>query len=255
MCGIAGIIGDNKRVLRPGLIDRMTDLIAYRGPDGRGAVVFEDDGVALGQRQLSIIDPKPTGAQPIQSSDGRYWVVFNGEIYNYREIRADLESRCEQFRSHSDTEVLLVAYAVWGEQCLERFIGMFAFAIWDTRDKKLFAARDRLGVKPLYFAQDNGAFIFASEVKSILVANSKTCAVDRTLIDAYMSFGYVPGEQTLFKGIDRLLPGHCLTWSAGKLLIRQYWDYDFNTHLDKGVSVHVDDIESLLRSSIDLRLR
>ncbi len=255
MCGIVGIIGNRTLVARTGLIDKMTDLMDYRGPDGRGSVIFEDDGVALGHRRLSIIDPKPSGAQPMQSSDRRYWIVFNGEIYNYREIRADLESQGEQFHSQSDTEVLLTAYAVWGEQCLERFIGMFAFAIWDTRDKKMFAARDRLGVKPFYFAAADGGLVFASEPKSILVADSKSRDVDRSLIDAYMSFGYVPGTQTLFKGIDRLLPGHYLAWSAGKLAIRQYWDYDFSKQQDKGVAAHVDDIEALLRSSIDLRLR
>ena len=255
MCGIAGIICDKKHAELSALIDRMTDLMAYRGPDGRGSAVFEDDGIALGHRRLSIIDPKPSGAQPMQSSDRRYWIVFNGEIYNYREIRSDLESRGELFRSHSDTEVLLSAYAIWGEQCLERFIGMFAFAIWDTRDKKLFAARDRLGVKPFYFAYENDTLIFASEPKSILVAREKPREVDRSLIDAYMSFGYVPGKKTLFKGIDRLLPGHCLTWCSGNLSIRQYWDYDFSSQQDKGVVAHVDDIEKLLRSSIDLRLR
>lgn len=255
MCGIAGIIGDKKRILRHGLIDRMTDLMDYRGPDGRGTVVIEADGVALGHRRLSILDPKPTGAQPMQSSDGRYWIVFNGEIYNYREMRADLESRGEQFRSHSDTEVLLTAYAVWGEQCLECFIGMFAFAIWDTQEKRLFAARDRLGVKPFYFSHDGDGLIFASELKAILIADARLRDIDHSLIDAYMSFGYVPGEKTLSKGVDRLLPGHCLNWAAGKLKIRKYWDYDFSRQQDKGVAAHVEDIEALLRSSIDLRLR
>jgi asparagine synthase (glutamine-hydrolysing) len=236
-------------------MDNMTDLMAYRGPDGRGTVIFADDGVALGHRRLSIIDPKPSGAQPMASSDRRYWIVFNGEIYNYREIRSDLEAIGEQFRSHSDTEVLLAAYSVWGVQCLERFIGMFAFAIWDTRQKRLFAARDRLGVKPFYFAKRGDGLVFASEVKAILAADTEPRGIDPSLIDSYMSFGYVPGAKNLLIGIGRLLPGHWLTWTADELNIAQYWDYDFGRQQDKGLIVHARDIEGLLRSSVDLRLR
>jgi asparagine synthase (glutamine-hydrolysing) len=255
MCGIAGIIGDRHRTASSEPIDRMIDLMPYRGPDGRGTVLFSEDGVALGHRRLSIIDPKPSGAQPMATTDGRYCVVFNGEIYNYREIRSVLENGGHVFRSRSDTEVLLAAYAAWGERCLERFVGMFAFAIWDTREKILFAARDRLGVKPFYFARDRDTLLFASEIKAILSVDSEHRGIDQTLIDAYMSFGYVPGETTMFKGISRLLPGYCLTWSAGELSVRQYWDFDFDRHDDKGLTVNTAEVEQLLRDSIELRLR
>lgn len=253
MCGIAGVVGIAEWA-EQGCIDRMTDLMSYRGPDGRGTMIFPDDAVAFGHRRLSIIDPNPSGAQPMVSADGRYWIIFNGEIYNYREIRAELEALGVGFRSRSDTEVLLAGYAVWGERCLERLVGMFAFAIWDTEEKRLFAARDRLGVKPFYFARRREGIVFASEVKAVLAAGgSYSC--DALLIDAYMSYGFVPGAHTMTTGVERLLPGHCLTWRAGHLAIRQYWDFDFSAVQDRGAVAHAAEVERLLRNSIDLRLR
>lgn len=255
MCGIAGIIGDRGLTVVGGPIHRMLDSVPYRGPDGRGIALFTDDNVALGHVRLSIIDPKPSGNQPMATADGRYHITFNGEIYNYREIRGDLQSRGYHFISQSDTEVLLTSYVVWGERCLERFIGMFAFAIWDAQEKILFAARDRMGVKPFYYLCDGHTLIFASEIKSILAVQSFSQELDHTLVDAYMSFGYVPGEATLFPGILRLLPGHSLTWRDNRLMVGPYWDFDFNNQVDKGVCATAGDVEGLLRDSIDLRLR
>lgn len=254
MCGIAGIAGRFNSPLGAE-IDKMVDLVGYRGPDGRGVSLFPEDGVALGHRRLSIIDPNPTGAQPMSLADGDLHIVFNGEIYNYLEIRQELESYGCRFRSHSDTEVLLYAFRQWGRACLERLVGMFAFAVWDSRKKELFAARDRLGKKPFYYAGNDCEFVFASEVKSILAVDKNLRGVDVGLIDAYMSFGYVPGEKSLHKGIRRLLPGHCLTWSKSGLKVDKYWDFDFDNQRDKGLAAHVSDIEQLLSSSIDLRLR
>ena len=226
MCGIAGII-DVKSVPRAADIGTMIADIAYRGPDGAGQVCLEPDGVALGHRRLSILDLSPAGNQPMASDNGRLWIVFNGEIYNYLEIRRDLEALGRTFRSGSDTEVLLDAYEQWGPACLERFMGMYAFAIWDRDKRELFAARDRLGIKPLYYRVTEHGLLFASEIKSILAVQEDSQEVDASLIDAYMNFGYVPGEYTLHKGVKRLLPGHTLTWRDNRTRVSRYWDLRF----------------------------
>jgi asparagine synthase (glutamine-hydrolysing) len=254
MCGIAGII-DSEIPPTSKAISAMIDDISYRGPDGTGQICFLTDGVALGHRRLSIIDLSEAGNQPMASENGRFWIVFNGEIYNYLEIRKDLESLGRRFRSNSDTEVLLQSYEQWGANCLKRFMGMFAFAIWDHEKRELFAARDRIGIKPFYYLITSQRFIFASEVKSILSVKAIPHTVDISLVDSYMDFGYVPGEDTLHRGIKRLLPGNMLVWRDGKVTVSSYWDLDFTAGQENKSQEWVSKLETLLKESISLHLR
>jgi asparagine synthase (glutamine-hydrolysing) len=254
MCGIAGIV-DTRNPPTEELLERMIASVAYRGPDGAGKICFPQDGVGLGHRRLSILDLTDAGRQPMASADSRYWITYNGEVYNYLEIRRELESLGRTFHSDTDTEVLLAAYEQWGRECLRRFMGMYAFAIWDTATKTLFAARDRLGIKPFYYRHKGGSFTFASEIKSILAVLAEPSTVDRSLIDVYMDFGYVPGEETMHSGIQRLLPGHFLIWHEGRLQTSSYWDLRFDSQRDDGTDNHADGIRSLLEGSIKLHLR
>jgi len=254
MCGIAGIV-DLAAPPSSADVGAMIADIAYRGPDGTGQVCLEADGVALGHRRLSILDLSPAGNQPMASGSGRFWLVFNGEIYNYLEIRADLEALGCTFRSGSDTEVLLCAYEQWGPACLERFMGMYAFAVWDRSKRELFAARDRLGIKPLYYRETAHGLLFASEIKSILAVQTDPRSVDVSLIDAYMDFGYVPGERTLHAGIKRLLPGHTLTWRDNRTTISRYWDLRFGERGHDAIDDCAGEIKGLLKDSIALHLR
>lgn len=254
MCGIAGIINT---LNPPGAaeIGAMIADIAYRGPDGVGQICLEADGVALGHRRLSILDLSDAGAQPMVTSGGRFWVVLNGEIYNFLEIRRNLEALGRTFRSGTDTEVLLYAYEQWGAACLDQFVGMYAFAIWDRDRRELFAARDRLGIKPFYYRETAHGILFASEIKSILAVDVDRPGVDRSLIDAYMEFGYIPGEETLHKGIKKLLPGHTLTWREGRTRVSRYWDLGFGEQFDGGIAGCAERIKDLLEGSMVLHLR
>lgn len=236
-------------------INRMRDAFPYRGPDDWGSLVIERDGLALGHRRLSILDLSEMGRQPMSLPEKDLHVVFNGEIYNYLEIKSDLQKTGYTFRTGTDTEVLIKAYDLWGAECLQKFVGMFAFAIWDGERKQLFLARDRLGKKPLYYCRSGDRFLFASEVKAILAALERKPSVDHTLIDSYMSFGYIPGENTLHKGIKRLLPGCCLLLSRSGLSIRQYWDLRFSNGEDLGLPYYARRLEEMLNEAINLRLR
>ena len=254
MCGIAGII-DTLKPPSPTEIGTMIADFAYRGPDAVGQICLETDGVALGHRRLSILDLSEAGAQPMASRSGRFWLVYNGEIYNYLEIRRDLAALGYEFRSGSDTEVLLCAYEQWGGACLERFMGMYAFAIWDRNRRELFAARDRLGIKPFYYRETARGFLFASEIKSVLAVQTDPRGVDASLIDAYMDFGYVPGQDTLHKGIKRLLPGHTLTWRDNRTTVSAYWNLEFDGQGKDEIAVCADKVNALLKDSVALHLR
>lgn len=255
MCGIAGIV-DVRSDPRPAAIEAMVANIPYRGPDGVGHTCIEGHGVALGHRRLSILDLSDAGRQPMASASGRFWITYNGEIYNYLEIRRELQSLGWSFRSSSDTEVLLCAYEQWGAACLDRCMGMYAFAIWDKEKRELFAARDRLGIKPLYYAQTpGGGLLFGSEIKSILAVREDRGEVDSSLIDSYMSFGYVPGEETLHKGVRRLLPGHTLTWRDGVVQCRSYWELDFGKRQEGSLDACAARTREMLQESVALHLR
>lgn len=255
MCGIAGLIGRPGTVLES-YVQAMIAPIDYRGPDGCGTVAIPEEGVALGHRRLSILDLSDAGRQPMASDDGHLLMVFNGEIYNYVEIREELRSLGYTFRSSTDSEVLLKAYEQWGDRCLSRLMGMYAFAIWNRRTRTLFAARDRLGIKPLYYlVTADGQLAFASEIKSILAIPGARNGVEESLIPAYMDFGYVPGEQTLHRGVMRLLPGHSLEWRSGKLETKSYWSLDFGQRELGTHEEHVESIRGMFRESVDLHLR
>ena len=219
MCGICGFTGQN--VDRGQVLTDMMNRIIHRGPDGAGQ--YMDDEIAMGFRRLSIIDLEG-GDQPMRTEDGRLVITFNGEIYNYRELREELKGRGHSFRTRSDTEVLLHGYSEYGVKILDRLRGMFAFVIWDTRKKELFGARDMFGIKPFYYVQAGGSFIYGSEIKSILEYPGYEREVNLEALEQYMSFQYSVLPETFFKGIFRLPAGHYMIWKDGKLRTRRYFD-------------------------------
>ncbi len=256
MCGIAGIKGF-KEQLHPQDIEKMGAVFSYRGPDDQGLFFNGEHRVGFAHRRLSILDTSRAGVQPMTDEKHELVIVFNGEIYNYIELRKILETRGYRFRTQTDTEVILAAYKEWGRNCLERFNGMWAFAIYDMQTREMFMARDRLGIKPLYYyLDDKGVFFFASEIKAILQGTKERPGFEAARLDDYMSFGYIPGEHTLFKGIKRLLPGHYMQVSQNnKIHKHQYWDLNFNQSQDLGLNHYVEKGREILNSAIDLRLR
>ncbi len=225
MCGICGKLNfDRERPVSPALMRAMADTIAHRGPDDDGYYV--KGALGFGFRRLSIIDLS-TGHQPLSNEDGSVWVVFNGEIYNYRELRAELVGRGHIFKTQSDTEVLVHLFEEYGEQFVEKLQGMFAFAIWDERRHTLFLARDRVGIKPLYYYISDKCLIFGSEIKAVLADPEVEREVAPEMIDRFLTFYYVPGEETLFRNIFKLAPGSHMTVRNGSVQIKQYWDLSF----------------------------
>ena len=226
MCGIAGFVEASGAIspFHPeqsrALVHRMCDVIRHRGPDDEG--VWLDEGVALGMRRLSIIDLS-TGHQPIHNEDRSVWIVFNGEIYNFLELRRELEALGHRFYTATDTEVIVHAYEEWGKQAIVRLRGMFGLAIWDARLRTLLVARDRIGIKPMHYAAVNGRFYFASEIKSLLQAPDLPRDLDAGALDHYLSFLYTPRDGSIFKSVHKLPPGHLLTWTDGRVAIEQYW--------------------------------
>jgi asparagine synthase (glutamine-hydrolysing) len=226
MCGIAGVFDFQGSPADPGLLRSMAEALHHRGPDDEG--VFGDGGVGLAFKRLSIIDLSG-GHQPMTSDCGRYTVIFNGEIYNHADLRRVLETdHGVRFHTRSDTEVILAAYRCWGADALRRFNGMFAFALWDSRDRSLFLARDRMGKKPLYYASVPGGIVFASEVRALFRHPGVRPAVDRSRIATFIAYRYVPGEETLFEGVRCLPPASHLTVNAAGIgRTETYWDYSF----------------------------
>jgi asparagine synthase (glutamine-hydrolysing) len=228
MCGIFGIIAQNARVA-PEVLERGTRSLAHRGPDDSGTILLRDTDaglteIGLGSRRLAILDLSPLGHQPMHDAENGNWIVYNGEIYNFRDVRKELEQAGATFVSQSDTEVLLKAYARWGESCLAKFRGMFAFAIWDARRHRLLLARDPMGIKPLYYAQSGSYFLFASEVRTLLGTGLVHRRLDHAGLVNYLTFGSAYDPLTLVEGVRGLLPGHTLTWEGGTLRQSQYWD-------------------------------
>lgn len=223
MCGICGIFFSNRdwRV-NPEVLAGMNRRIAHRGPDDEGFFVEENVGLAM--RRLSIIDVQ-SGHQPLTNENQNIWIVYNGEIYNHAELRADLEARGHRYRTHSDTETIVHLYEEYGRDCVNRLRGMFAFAIWDRRRRVLFAARDRLGIKPFYYRWDGKSFLFGSEIKAILAYPGMDAEFDRTKLAEYLAFGYITGPGTMLAGIGKLMPGHTLELpEGGEPKIQRYWD-------------------------------
>ncbi len=228
MCGIFGIIAHNARI-PDGVLERGTLSLAHRGPDDSGTILLRDSvpepaEIGLGNRRLAILDLSPLGHQPMHDAETGNWIVYNGEIYNFRDIRDELEKSGTNFVSHSDTEVLLKAYVRWGEACLAKLRGMFAFALWDARRHRLFIARDPMGIKPLYYAQAGSYFTFASEVRTLLGTGLVPPRIDPAGLINYLTFGSAYDPLTIVDGVRALPPGHTLTWEGGVLRQASYWD-------------------------------
>src|SRR5262245_52501435 len=222
MCGIAGIVKLNPDdTVDEVRVKRMRDVLRHRGPDGEG--LWLDGPVGLGHRRLSIVDVA-AGHQPMANEDETVWITYNGEIYNHARLRPELLANGHRYRTRSDTETIVHLYEELGERCVERLQGMFAFAIWDRRQSRLLLARDRLGIKPLYYAVNDDELLFASEVKAILAGSNHRPTFNESVLPEYLASGFVSGEDTFFRGIRKLLPGRTLTWSAGEgIRQRRYW--------------------------------
>lgn len=263
MCGIAGLFD----LARTGPADdfatmahRMADALAHRGPDGRDAWGDADAGVGLGHRRLAIIDLTATGAQPMHSADGHHVIVYNGEVYNFRELRSELEARGHSFRGTSDTEVMLAAFAEWGlEKAVQRFVGMFAFALFDRQARTLHLVRDRLGIKPLYWGLADGRLLFGSEMRALMAHPAFRAEIDREAVAAFLRYSYVPTPATIFRGVQKLRPGCILSVSSGgEPTIKPYWRLRDIIAIAPKFSLSVDDaaaaLDGLLRDAVRGRM-
>src|SRR5215207_5140351 len=256
MCGINGIAfsSRSRRRVDPAVVKRMRDVITHRGPDDEG--IYIDDRVGLGRRRLSIVDVA-SGHQPMTNEDGSIYITYNGEVYNHADYRDDLESRGHVYRTHCDTETILHLYEEYGDACVEHLRGMFAFAIWDRNKRELFIARDRLGVKPLYYVHtSDGSLYFASEIKALLEACAVKPELNFAAFSDYLANHATSGEETLFGGVKRLMPGHTLNWRDGEIKIKKYWDVSFAKVAADGRSDkdYIAEWSELFRKSVKLRL-
>ncbi|MGH9893396.1 MAG: asparagine synthase (glutamine-hydrolyzing), partial [bacterium] len=249
MCGISGRFNFDGRPVTGAEITAMRDVMVHRGPDDAG--LFLGGPVGLGHRRLSIID-LAGGHQPLNNEDGTVTVVFNGEIYNFRELRRELQARGHTLATRSDTEVIVHLYEEMGAECVQRFRGMFAFALWDARRQQLFLARDRLGIKPLYYAQTAGSLLFASEIKGLLQAGDLPVVLDPQGLRRYLAYRHPYGHGTLFKGIRQLPPGHILLANAGGVTVRRYWDVPPREAAGSGASAEA--FLPVLEEAVKLRM-
>ncbi len=256
MCGINGIAfsSRSRRTVDAAVLKRMRDVITHRGPDDEG--IFIDGAVGLGHRRLSIVDVK-AGHQPMANEDNTLHITYNGEIYNHADFRAELEAKGHVYQTHCDTETILHLYEEHGKHCVDYLRGMFAFAIWDQRRKELFVARDRLGVKPFYYVHtDDGSLYFGSEIKTLLEAGAIKPEINYHAIPDYLANHAPSAEETLFRGVKRLLPGHVMLWRDGELRVSRYWDVSFVRHEDegRGDKDYIAEWSELFRTSVRLRL-
>src|SRR6266446_4978297 len=259
MCGIAGLVyiqeasKARSEEERAQILESMCRVITHRGPDDQGVLL--KNGVALGMRRLSIID-LAGGHQPISNEEEAVTIVFNGEIYNYRELQTILQSRGHRFRTNCDTEAIVHAYEEFGGSCVNYLRGMFAFAIWNDRQKKLFIARDRVGKKPLYYSVTRGGtLVFGSELKSLLEHPDIERNINPQALDAYFSLGYVPDPISIFENVEKLAPGHHLTFANGRLSIERYWDFSYESNGNGHSAVdYLDELRALLDEAVKLRL-
>ncbi|HEX8116290.1 MAG TPA: asparagine synthase (glutamine-hydrolyzing), partial [Pyrinomonadaceae bacterium] len=252
MCGIVGMVNLDGRAADAGLLARMNQAILHRGPDEDGTYLKEHVGLAM--RRLAIIDLKG-GQQPIADEEGGAWIVYNGEVYNYREVKRGLEARGHRFHTDCDTEVVLHAYLEYGEDCPKHLRGMFAFAVWDERKRELFLARDRVGKKPLLYAKTRDSFVFGSEFSALLLHPSVSREIDRAALDDYLSFMCVPAPQTAYRDIRKLEPGHSLTLAKdGEIRTRRYWEPDFSKKVKLSEEEAGERALELLREAVRVRL-
>jgi asparagine synthase (glutamine-hydrolysing) len=255
MCGIVGIVNLDGKPVDRALLDRMTRALAHRGPDGEGVTI--DGAVGLGNRRLAIIDLSPLGAMPMATHDADFVITYNGELYNFLDLRHELEGRGHRFRSRTDTEVVLNAYVEWGERCVEHFNGMFAFAVHDRRRAELFLARDRYGVKPLYVAEARGTFLFASEIKCFLEHPQFDVRLSLPHLLEYFTFQNIFTDGTLFDGVRLLPPGRSLTISLrnGTRNERVYWDFDFTERPgSESDEEYAEELDRLFRQAVERQL-
>jgi asparagine synthase (glutamine-hydrolysing) len=259
MCGIYGYLSSNEPV-DPLVLHKMGKVLRHRGPDDKGELVLVRDSgnvsVGLGHRRLSIIDLSSAGRQPLANENESVWITFNGEIYNFRELRRQLEADGHRFRSKSDAEVIVHLYEKMGIRCLEKLKGMFAFALWDDRKQSLFLARDRIGKKPLHYAAGNGFLIFGSEIKSILQHPQITREIELGSLSKYLTYEYVPAPATIFKSIKKVEPGHYIEYQEGKLKASQYWDIPMEDYpvCSNTENEYVEELRELLKKQIQCRL-
>jgi asparagine synthase (glutamine-hydrolysing) len=254
VCGICGIANyDTQEPINPKILERMRDVLNHRGPDDAGSYI--EGPIGFGARRLAILDVTAASHQPMTTNDASLVIVFNGEIYNYIELRRDHLDGRYHFSTKSDTEVLVRLYDRFGEDCVEFLNGMFAFAIWDRKRRKLFLARDRFGVKPLYYTVQNGSFIFSSEIKSLLQHPKVSTEISPTAVDQFITYGYVLTAPTVFSNIHHLPAGHTLTWQDGQIAVRRYWDMKFEPREDISAQEHGERLLDLLNDSVRLRLR
>jgi asparagine synthase (glutamine-hydrolysing) len=252
MCGIAGFYAHDRG---PEVLERMTQSIRRRGPDDHGT--FLEDGIALGHRRLAIIDLSPLGHQPMQFED--LVLVYNGEIYNYREVQAELKAEGYSFTSSSDSEVVLKAFHRWGPTCVNRFIGMFAIAIWNRSEKALYLIRDRAGVKPLYYYHQNGRIAFGSELRALkpFLSPDERADIDTEALSEFFSYGYISGGLSIVKSVKKLPPAHYLKFTAERVEIRRYWDVEFAENpawLERSEEDLLDELEALVVSAFRYRM-
>ncbi len=263
MCGIAGVLNlsSSRDQLERNAI-AMADSLAYRGPDDHGIWSDSEAGVALTHRRLSIVDLSPAGHQPMISSDGRFIITYNGEVYNFQELRPELEARGIKFRGHSDTEVMLEAFAAYGvEATVKRLIGMFTIGVWDRRERALTLVRDRLGIKPLYWAKFGALFLFGSELKALRAHPGWTPRIDRSAVAAFMRHNYIPAPHTIYEGVHKLEPGTILTLRPnGEPRIEHFWDAravaraGLANPLEANDAELTDRLEALLRDAVGRRM-
>lgn len=253
MCGICGYAyADTQRTVDRAVIQAMNQTIRHRGPDSDG--FYLQDGVALAMRRLSIIDVSG-GDQPIYNEDGTLAIVFNGEIYNFPELRQSLLRLGHDFKTHSDTECIVHAYESWGDNCLNYLNGMFAFALWDTKNQSLLVARDRTGIKPLYYSEINGTFLFASELKALLAYPDLPKELDEFALDEYLTFEYVPAPRTILRHVKKLLPGHAIKYENGKARVWSYWDTHFENSEKEPYTGSFDELAVMFRHTLKEAVR
>ena len=248
MCGICGkLLFDLDATISPASFQAMPEALSHRGPDDQG--IFTSSQVALGHRRLSIIGLS-SGHQPLSNEDGTVWITFNGEIYNYKDLRRDLISKGHRFATETDTEVIVHLYEEFGEKCVEKLRGMFAFGLWDKRKRLLLLARDRVGIKPLYYQLNGKGLLFGSEIKALMADPDQELTVDPAAIDRFLTFYYMPGEETLFRGIQKLPPGCYMLVQGGRAEVKQYWDLEFGTS-----DLSLKEAEIRLREILDESVR
>jgi len=253
MCGICGIYNfDSGKKVKEFTLREMAEAIKHRGPDDEGFYI--DGNLGFGHKRLSIIDLSSAAHLPMSNEDGTVWITYNGEIYNYLELRRELIDKGHNFKSHSDTEVIIHLYEEEGEKCLKKFNGMFSFVLWDKRKKKLFAARDRLGIKPFYYHLNKERFVFASEIKSLLRSGIRA-EVNLEAINNYLTYQFCLGEKTFFKGVKKLEPGHCLVIKNRDLKISKYWELGYNACQEKEEGYLAENLLGLIQDSVRIQLR